>query len=97
MRALTLGAALAELLTEVLGGDAGTGGVAGLPRVVARLVVIHVVGGAVCRNQENDAQLIKPPTHVFFSLLTLQLNFTALDPDAPLQSGNTTPVKSFHT
>lgn len=42
--ALTLGATLAELLAEVLGGDAGTGGVAGLSGVVAGLVVVDVVG-----------------------------------------------------
>lgn len=52
MCVLTLRAALAELLAEVLSGDAGTGGVAGLPRVVTRLVVIDVVGRAVCMRRD---------------------------------------------
>lgn len=52
MCVLTLRAALAELLAEVLSGDAGTGGVAGLPRVVTRLVVIDVVGRAVCTRRD---------------------------------------------
>ena len=46
---LTLRAALAKFLAEVLSGDAGTGGVAGLPRVVTWLVVIHVIGRAICK------------------------------------------------
>ena len=44
---LTFRAALAELFTEVLGGDAGTGGVTGLPGVVTWLVVVHVIGRAI--------------------------------------------------
>lgn len=40
---LTLRAALAEFLAEVLCGNTGAGAVAGLAGVIARLVVVHVV------------------------------------------------------
>ncbi len=50
---LTLRAALAKLLAEVLSGDAGTRGVTGLPRVVAWLVIIHMIGRAVCKGSEE--------------------------------------------
>lgn len=48
---LTLRAALAEFLTEVLSGDAGAGGVTGLVGVVTWLVVIHVVGRTIYRGR----------------------------------------------
>lgn len=44
---LTFWAALAELFTEVLSSDAGTGRVTWLPWVVTWLVVVHVIGWAV--------------------------------------------------
>lgn len=48
---LTLGAALAKLLAEILSSDAGTRRVAGLPRVVTWLVIIHVIGRAICSSE----------------------------------------------
>lgn len=75
---LTFRAALTELLTEVLGGDAGTGGVAGLPGVVAGLVVIHVVGRAVCsrtqrvRNEAGTSHGLAPVLVPFFSWILRQ-------------------------
>lgn len=55
---LTLRAALAKLLTEVLRGDAGTRGVTGLPRVVTWLVIIHVIGRAICKGSEVKLSVI---------------------------------------
>lgn len=53
---LTLRAALAKFLAEVLSGDAGTGGVAGLPRVITWLVIIHVIGRTICKGDGTDAE-----------------------------------------
>lgn len=51
---LTLRATLAELFTEVLSGDAGTGGVTGLPWMVTWLVIIHMIGRTICTRKHKD-------------------------------------------
>lgn len=45
---LTFRATLAKFLTEVLGSDAGARAVTRLARVVTRLIVVHMIGGAIC-------------------------------------------------
>lgn len=44
---LTVGVALAELLTEILSHDAGARAVTGAVRVIAGLVVVHLGGGVI--------------------------------------------------
>lgn len=66
LRVLTLRAALAELLTKVLSSDAGTGGVTRLPWVVTWLVIIHVIGRAICKRRSD--RLFSNHYHLHFTV-----------------------------